>query len=57
MFKKKLKSEVVMYEDDFSFHINRNRFLKARLHFFKKKIETGWVEDNFTFDVILHLTT
>jgi len=44
-----------MYEDDFTFHIKENRSLKARLYILKKKKEKiGWMEHDFTFDVVLH---
>jgi len=41
-----------MYEDNFTFHINKNRPTTARFNFLKKK--TGWVEDDFTSDVVFH---
>ena len=52
--RKKPKSEVVRPKDDFTFKIYRNRFLKARFRFLEKKKETGTVEDDFTFNVVLH---
>ena len=52
--KKNLKSEVVRSKDDFTFKIYRNRLLRARFYFLKKKKETGTVEDDFTFNVVFH---
>ena len=52
--KKKPKSEVVRPNDDFTFKIYRNRLLRARFRFLEKKKETGTVEDDFTFNVVLH---
>ena len=51
---KKPKSEVVRPKDDFTFKIYRNRLLRARFRFLKKKKETSTVEDDFTFNVVLH---
>ena len=53
--KKKQKSEVVRSKDNFTFKIYKNRLLRARFRFLKKKKkETGTVEDDFTFNVVLH---
>jgi len=38
---------------DFTFKLNGNRLLRTRFRFEKKK-ETGKVEDDFTFNVVLH---